>query len=207
MTGAAAEVRRKPTRAEKNARTRAALLAAAARIVGGSGYAAASVAEITRDAGVALGTFYNHFDSREDLLDQLLPDIGQQMLEFVQARRQGIEDPLAEEEAGFRAFFDFLQQRPEFYRILYEAETFAPDAFERHVARTRDGYVRVLRRALARRGRPLPGELELEALSQMLLGVRHFVAMRYARDGDGARAVPEEVIAAYMRLVRSGLGI
>ena len=40
-------------------------------IVGELGYAGASVALITARADVAQGTFYNYFESRQDLLDQL----------------------------------------------------------------------------------------------------------------------------------------
>ena len=49
-------------------------------MVGRLGYAEASVARITELADVAQGTFYNHFESRQELLDQLLPAIGRQMV-------------------------------------------------------------------------------------------------------------------------------
>ena len=42
---------------------------AATKIVGKYGYAEASVARITDEAGVAQGTFYNHFENRQELLD------------------------------------------------------------------------------------------------------------------------------------------
>ena len=52
------------------------LLTAAAAIVGKHGYADASIARITKQAGIASGTFYIYFSSRQALFDQLLPDIG-----------------------------------------------------------------------------------------------------------------------------------
>jgi AcrR family transcriptional regulator len=49
-------------------RTRAALLAAARRVFAARGVEAATVQEITDAADVAKGSFYNHFDSKEDAL-------------------------------------------------------------------------------------------------------------------------------------------
>ena len=73
---------------------------AATKIVGKYGYAEASVARITEAAGVAQGTFYNHYENRQELLDQLLPKIGMDMVQFIRKRtgtahaaRQEIERP------------------------------------------------------------------------------------------------------------------
>ena len=54
-------------------------------VVGEQGYAGASIALITQRAGLAQGTFYLYFDSREDLFDQLLPEVGQELLDFLGA--------------------------------------------------------------------------------------------------------------------------
>ena len=39
-----------------------------------------------KQAGVAQGTFYNHFENRQELLDQLLPKIGIDMVRFIRDR-------------------------------------------------------------------------------------------------------------------------
>jgi len=57
------------TRAERSEQTLNALLDAAGEVVGELGYQDASVARITSQAGVAQGTFYNYFNSRQDLFD------------------------------------------------------------------------------------------------------------------------------------------
>ncbi len=80
----------KLNRVERNAWTKRKIFDAATKVVGKHGYAEASVARITEEAGVAQGTFYNHFENRQELLDQLLPKIGIDMVHFIsRAHRDG----------------------------------------------------------------------------------------------------------------------
>lgn len=59
-------------RAQQKAQTRERLKQAAQACFAEAGYAETSIADITRRAGVALGTFYVHFADKEVLLDELL---------------------------------------------------------------------------------------------------------------------------------------
>ena len=80
------------------------------------------VSTITRRAGVAQGTFYNYFNSRQDLFDQLLPSMSDEMLAFIKGRSSHATNDVAREKLRFEAYFAYLLKRPEFYRILYESE-------------------------------------------------------------------------------------
>jgi TetR/AcrR family fatty acid metabolism transcriptional regulator len=51
---------------------REAILAAAERVFSKSGFYATRMADIAKEAGVAVGTLYNYFDSREAILSDLL---------------------------------------------------------------------------------------------------------------------------------------
>jgi AcrR family transcriptional regulator len=62
------------TRAENQARTRAALLNAAAQTCARKGYAAASVDEIAAAAGYSVGAVYSNFSSKEQLFSELMTD-------------------------------------------------------------------------------------------------------------------------------------
>jgi AcrR family transcriptional regulator len=62
----------KPTRAEKQARTRAALLDAAARVFAERGFLGASVEVIADAAGYTRGAFYSNFATKEELFAELL---------------------------------------------------------------------------------------------------------------------------------------
>src|SRR5262249_52896863 len=109
----------KLNRVERNAWTKQKIFDAATKVVGKYGYAEASVARITEQAGVAQGTFYNHFENRQELLEQLLPKIGLDMVRFIHART-GTAHTARQEIERFSAFFDFILEVPEFLRILNE---------------------------------------------------------------------------------------
>lgn len=195
----------KLSRAQKHEQIRKALLQAAAKVVGAEGYSAAMVSAITARAGVAQGTFYNYFATRQDLFDQLLPGLTGEMLEFIKVKSAAQASDVERERKRFKAFFEFLLLRPEFYRILYESELFAPEAYHRHLAIVGQGYTRVLRRAgVAGEIKPFNAR-ELEAIAFILMGAREYLCMRYARSDREIVDLPDFVIEAYMKLVTGGL--
>lgn len=177
------------------------LLEVAVLIVGEGGYSASSIAKVTSMAGVAHGTFYNYFPSQQDLFDELLPHLGSQLLKQIKTAIGKEGDFWRREEIGFRTFFRFVQTYPQFYRILNEAETFAPAGYHQHIANMVAGYVRAVRRGVAEGAlRPLD-ESQIEVVVYTLLAARNYLCMRYALSGP----LPDFVTDTYMQLVRFGL--
>lgn len=174
---------------------------AAAEIVGERGYAATTIARVTRTAGVAHGTFYNYFEDRQALFDVLLPYVGERMTDRITADLANDSRGLEREIARFRAYCDYLRENPGFYRVLYEAEVFAPKAYEAHIERLTEGYVRALKRAMAAGDLRNMDEDEMRAMAAILLGARAFVAMQHKDTGE----IPESAIRAYEGLMRDGL--
>jgi AcrR family transcriptional regulator len=194
----------KLNRVERNAWTKRKIFDAATRMVGKYGYAEASVARITEEAGVAQGTFYNHFESRQELLDQLLPKIGIDMVHFIR-ERTGTAHAARQEIERFSAFFEFIREVPEFLRILNEAEYFAPIGYQKHLDNIATAYVRILRRARLAGAIVDFSDEEFEAIVHMFMGARGYLSRRYSYAGGKVTAVPDHVISAYQKLVTRGL--
>jgi AcrR family transcriptional regulator len=197
--------KRKLTRAEKADMIRNDLFHAAAKVVGEQGYLNAMILMITQKARVANGTFYNYFESRQDLFDQLLPGLGREMLQFIAERSATGANEFEREAQRFAAFFEYLRKYPEFYRILYEAEVFAPTAFDAHTAQVTKGYVGLLRKALNAGEITGYSSKEVDVLALILMGARYYIAMHFRRQEDGEVYLPEWVGATYKKFIMGGL--
>jgi len=174
-------------------------------VVGKYGYAGASISRITARAKVAQGTFYNYFESRQDLLDQLLPALGRQMLAYIAAEVGTCTNEREREERRFRAFFQYLTETPEFYRILNEAELFAPKGHREHLKNIASNYKRALERALAKGELPGYAPDELEAVVFILMAARSYLSLRYAYWDGKVKQAPDVMLRAYAKFVNHGL--
>lgn len=190
------------TRAERAEIVKRRLFEAAITVVGEHGYAGATVSRITNLAKVAQGTFYNYFPNRQDLLDQLLPTLGQEMLNYIRDKIQGVEGEKELERARFRAFFDYLIETPQFMRILYEAQLYAPTGYDRHMQNVSRNYIRALQKGgFSKRF----SEQELEVVTLMMMGARSYLSYAFAYDGDKVNLPPDAVFSAYDKLILRGL--
>ena len=74
-------------------RTRNALLAAGRRLFAERAIDAVAIDDIVAAAGVAKGTFYNHFDDKDALLTAIVTEIRSTVEERIATINAGIEDP------------------------------------------------------------------------------------------------------------------
>lgn len=90
---------------EKSRQTKEELLAAATMLFGLKGYAATTIAEITRAAGYAKGSFYSHWACKDDMFLEILE---RKMGEYRQTRSSRIDRARTFEEC-FDIIWDFLE--------------------------------------------------------------------------------------------------
>lgn len=167
------------TRADQTEANRAALIKAAAKVIGDDGYAKASIVKITMEAGLGQGTFYTYFSSRQELFDILLPEVGAEMLEFVRQRVSRSQSLIEIEEGSYRAFVEYVRANPWYGRILFEAETLAPNAARVNAHRVVTQHINRLMHAWENGELPDYTREEIPSLSSALLALRrHFVRTR-----------------------------
>jgi AcrR family transcriptional regulator len=83
-----------PTRAVRSReRTRRRLTEAARRLIAEKGVAGLRISEITELADVALGSFYNHFSTKEELVEAVVSDTIEARAQAIVRRMASTEDP------------------------------------------------------------------------------------------------------------------
>jgi AcrR family transcriptional regulator len=98
-------------------RTRAALIGAAQRLIA-EGKVNVPVLEITQAADVGMGSFYNHFDSKEQLFEAAVADVLDAHGALLDRLTDSIEDPAETFATSFRLTGRLFRQRPQESEIL-----------------------------------------------------------------------------------------
>jgi AcrR family transcriptional regulator len=155
---------------------------AAEVVFGERGYERASIADITREAGVALGTFYVYFPDKKALFVEVVDGLGERLRATLGAAVAGETSRLGVERRGLEAFFAFARRHRLLYRIVRQAEFVDEALFRRYYRRIAEPYARRLSEAIgAGEVRPV----DPEALAYCLMGVADFLGLRYVLWGRG----------------------
>ncbi len=190
----------KTPRTERGRKTLRRLLEAAAAEFGERGFHEGAITGITQRAGVALGTFYTYFESKEEVFRALVRDMSRATRQHVAEAARAAPDRLTAEKLGLAAFIAFVRQHPELYRIIEEAQFVAHDVYREHYLTFADGYGRNL---AAARGRGEIADGPDEPRAWALIGMSVFLGMRYGLWRQDLS--PEDVAEAAITLVSEGL--
>ena len=186
----------------KGERTREALLAAAEEVFGAVGYHDASIVKITEAAGVAQGTFYRYFSSKQVVFEELVADLNRRVRRAMSEGAARGRSRAEAERHGFAAYLEFTAEHPALYRIIRQAEFVSPPSLRAHYEKIAAGYVEGLRRAM---GAGEIVEADAEVLAYALMGAGELVGMRWVLWAE-ADEVPAHVIDELSSFVARGLG-
>lgn len=103
------------------------IMDAAFLLIAKQGYDSTSISQIAAEAGVSKGLMYNYFDSKEDLLEQLVKgaiDKGDEIIGKLLST-----NPATTLENLLRWFFKEMKERPDHWRLMTEL-TFKIDKFK-----------------------------------------------------------------------------
>ena len=195
-----AEAGGRTPRTDRGRKTQRAVLDAAAAEFGERGFHESSIVSITARAGVALGTFYTYFESKDALFRALVRDMSERVRDTVAPSLDSAPDAIAREGAALSAFLGFAREHKEIYRIIDEAEFVVPDEWRRHYERTAQRIVERLREGEARG--EIAGPID-EAHGWAIRGMNVFLGLRYGVQ-DGSRPL-NEVAGIANALIRNGL--
>ena len=197
-TGAA-----KIPRTARGERTMRKILDAAREEFGEHGFSDSSIVGITQRAGVALGTFYTYFESKEALFQALVRDMSAQVRDTVGPAFRDASDGLDGERRALSTFLRFARDHRDIYRIIDESEFVDPVAYREHYETTATRIAARLK--IARERKEIEGaysDFDLDVLAWGMMGANVFLGLRFAvwDDVEG-----ERVADAMSRVWRKGL--
>src|SRR5579885_1834643 len=200
----ASEALRVPSRRRLSARavaTREKLLEAAEKEFAERGYHGTGVAAIALRAGLAQGTLYIYFQSKDEIFTTLVRYIGMRLRKQTAAALGRGTTRLDGERRALEAFLSFVQQHPGTYRIIQELQ-FVDEKLYREYYRTFvRSYARSMDRAV-RDGQLSPGGNEARAWS--MIGIAHFLGLNHCQ-WDKKMPGPA-VMRDVMHFVTHGMG-
>src|ERR1700729_685476 len=106
MDGSQAPDQQRSLRAEQVAQTRAALVLAGRSLFGRSGFAATSVEDLAREAGVTTGALYHHFPTKAALFEAVFELVHGELMAASGEAAQQAPDIVEALGGGFVAFLD-----------------------------------------------------------------------------------------------------
>jgi AcrR family transcriptional regulator len=173
------------------------LLDASEQVFAELGFYDASIVKITEAAGVAQGTFYLYFASKQEIFEELVRDLNARVRQAMQEAASQGGDRIEAERLGFRGYFRFTSEHPALYRIIRQAEFVSPETLQYHYEKITEGYVDGLRGAMER-GEVTAGDPEVLAWALMATG--EMLGMRWML-WNGNREMPPEVLAELDKLI------
>lgn len=120
-------------RARKRVRTRAELLGAARSLIAENGVAGLRVSDVTERTDVALGSFYSHFETKDEIVDAVVAETVTALADAIGDLGDHLEDPAEAMSVGVRKLVDICEAEPELARLLVKLDD-AEGRFESMIA-------------------------------------------------------------------------
>ncbi len=184
------------------------ILAAARRLVQSRGVGALTMGEIAASAGVAKGTVYLYFPGKDQLVQALISQVGENILADVEAVVSGRGAPLAKVQKVAALLLDYLMRErdlfPVYARDLLRGGRGADQGYWLHLHGMEDRFVTLVTRLFAEGielGEFIPANPRL--LTFMLRGLVR--AVGYYQLTEGQEKAVKEALPVLLTLLSSGL--
>ncbi len=177
---------------EKRARTRAQLMEAANSLFARQAVESVTVDDVVKEAGVAKGTFYVHFDSLEALTAAVAEELVQSFDELLQPGRGSLNDPALRIAFGCRSFIDKALNDPQWAAVAARMTVATPKGGENIRRRLLDDLQQLPKGLLAEPS----AEVKLEIVGGIMLQI-----LRALGEGRLSSLEPDAVISAILRAI------
>jgi len=174
------------------------ILSAAAQEIYEKGYHNAAINDITRRAGVASGTFYVYFESKDDLYKFLLLQCSHMIRKHLNQAIKDCRTRREAEEVGLREWLKFIQKNQYMYHIIWESLYVDKQLFMDYYATFSQSYITGLEKA-KERGEVNP-DIDTDVLAWTLMGASNFLGLNWGLFKDHPGDI-DRVVNSFMRIL------
>ena len=162
-------------------------------LFGERGYYDVGVSEICLTAGLSVGTFYQHFATKDEFLDYLVRVIGHSVRYFL-SKVDLSGDRLHREVMGMAYFVRYFAARPGFYSIVRQAEFVTESWVRDYYNRFESGY---------RRNLNITDEKKACTTANFLMGLSHYLGIEVIFSDRVADL--NKILATLGKFLRNGI--
>lgn len=197
------------TQADRREQNRADIIQAAARVIAKHGFHGMSMRKLAQATRRGLATFYNYFDSKEEVLFELQRQAFTTLVARAEQALQAVDDPQRRLLVFIQTHVQYFAEHPDVMQVLVREAAALPRAWRQEVRTLKERYFDIGRdvvQAVAHSHRGLDdrdgGDQELERATYGVFGMLNWVYGWYepSRHGD-----PAHVAATLHRMAMWGL--
>ncbi|MFM7507941.1 MAG: TetR/AcrR family transcriptional regulator [Actinomycetota bacterium] len=168
------------------AERRTQLIQVATRVFARDGFTATSMNDVAEAAGVTKPVLYQHFASKRDLFVELLTEIGAELQDTIAKATADATGPRQQIEQGFRAYFRYVDEHPDSYRVLFGSGSRRDPEFASFTRAVEDSIAALIAELILVDGEPVA---DRDVLAHGIVGMtesasRHWLAHDRTPDVD-----------------------
>jgi TetR/AcrR family transcriptional regulator, cholesterol catabolism regulator len=134
--------------AELVSKRRAEISAAALTVFSSQGFHQATVRDVAREAGMAVGSIYDYVRKKEDLLDLVYDTVIEQAISDMESAIEGIEDAESRLRTLIDANLRIVERNQDFFLLMYQESASMSRGSLRNACNRENDYVYLYRRCL-----------------------------------------------------------
>ncbi|MCR4672073.1 MAG: TetR/AcrR family transcriptional regulator [Lachnospiraceae bacterium] len=178
------------------------LLSAAAQVIYEKGYNNSSITDITNAAGVASGTFYVYFDSKENMYRFLLYQCSHIIRKHLAEATANCRTREEIERVGLREWLNFVRLNPYVYNVIWESLYVDKQLFVDYYVNFSKAYIKGIEKA--KRDGEVCANIDSESLAFALMGATNFIGLNWCIFQDRSDEF-DKVVETYMKVLTKGI--
>ena len=190
------------TQAERREQNRADIIQAAAQVIARHGFHGMSMRKLAQATRRGLATFYNYFESKEEVLFELQRQAFTTLVSRARRALDDVHDPKQRLYAFIEAHVQYFADHPDVMQVLVREAAALPRGWRQEVRNLKESYFDIGRDVVQAVAERSCEERELERATYGVFGMLNWVYGWYQPSRHGA---PADVAATLHRMAMWGL--